>query len=151
MLSRETREGWPLVTVELDTEANGDSWSIYERVPSLVGSLGTWSHRAGTIGFGPALAALVSSGQNIVFLTARFFTLLVPIPQQSGQAVVQSCWVTCLCISGADNSLLFYRLFITRRKDFAWKSTKISVTDDWKCLLTYNNEWENDQTDAEYC
>ncbi len=39
-----------------------------------------WAHRAGTIDFCPALAALVSSGQNIVFLTARFFTLLVPIP-----------------------------------------------------------------------
>jgi hypothetical protein len=34
--TRETREGWPLLL----TEANGDSWSTNERVPSLVGTLG---------------------------------------------------------------------------------------------------------------
>jgi hypothetical protein len=35
---RKTKEGWPLLTVE--TEVNGDSKSINERVPSLLGSLG---------------------------------------------------------------------------------------------------------------
>jgi hypothetical protein len=35
--SKETREGWPLLTVE--TEVNGDSKSTNERGPSLVGSL----------------------------------------------------------------------------------------------------------------
>jgi hypothetical protein len=35
----ETREGWPLLTVE--TEANGDLWSTNERGPSLVGSMGS--------------------------------------------------------------------------------------------------------------
>ncbi len=34
---RETREGWPLPTVE--TEANGDSMSTYETCPSSYGSL----------------------------------------------------------------------------------------------------------------
>ncbi len=37
---RDYREGWPLLTVE--TEANGDSRSTYERGPSLVGLLGSW-------------------------------------------------------------------------------------------------------------
>ncbi len=36
--TRETGEGWPLLTVE--TEVNGDSKSTNERGPSLVGSLG---------------------------------------------------------------------------------------------------------------
>jgi hypothetical protein len=36
--TRETREGWPLLTVE--TEVNGDLKSTNERGPSLVGSLG---------------------------------------------------------------------------------------------------------------
>jgi hypothetical protein len=36
--TRETKEGWPLLTVE--TEVNGDSKSTNERGPSLVGSLG---------------------------------------------------------------------------------------------------------------
>jgi len=35
---RETREGWPLLTVE--TEVNGDSESTNERGPSLVDPLG---------------------------------------------------------------------------------------------------------------
>ncbi len=38
MLLRETREGWPLLTVE--TEVNGDSKSTNERGSSLVGSWG---------------------------------------------------------------------------------------------------------------
>jgi hypothetical protein len=36
--SRETREGWPLLTVE--TQVNGDSKSTIEKSPSLVGFLG---------------------------------------------------------------------------------------------------------------
>jgi hypothetical protein len=42
---RETREGWPLVTVEI--EANGDSKSTNDRGPSLVGSLDSscWYNR----------------------------------------------------------------------------------------------------------
>jgi hypothetical protein len=36
-VTRDTREGWPLLTVEI--EANGDSKSTNDRGPSLVGSL----------------------------------------------------------------------------------------------------------------
>jgi hypothetical protein len=36
-----------------------------------------WARHAGTIDFCPALAALVSPVQHIIFLTAHFFTLLV--------------------------------------------------------------------------
>jgi hypothetical protein len=36
-MDRETRDGWPLLTVE--TEVNGDSKSTIERGPFLVGSL----------------------------------------------------------------------------------------------------------------
>jgi hypothetical protein len=39
-ISRDPREGWPLLTVE--TEANGDSWSAYAWDPSLVGSKDTY-------------------------------------------------------------------------------------------------------------
>jgi hypothetical protein len=34
-----SREGWPLLAAE--NEANGDSWSTYDRGPSWVGSLGS--------------------------------------------------------------------------------------------------------------
>ncbi len=54
----------------VETEANGDSWSTYERGPSLVG---LWARRAVTI----------------IFFSHRalFFTLLVPIDQQPGSHV----------------------------------------------------------------
>jgi hypothetical protein len=44
--------------------------------------------RAGTADFCPALPALVSPVQHINFLTVHFFTLLVSIAQQPGQAGV---------------------------------------------------------------
>jgi hypothetical protein len=44
--------------------------------------------QAGSLDFCPALPALVSPVQNIIFLSAHFFTLVVPIAQQPGQAVV---------------------------------------------------------------
>jgi hypothetical protein len=62
-----------MLTVE--TEVNGDSKSTNERGPSLVGSLG-W---AITKDFNPALAALVSSVQNIFLLTVYNLNLCVPI------------------------------------------------------------------------
>jgi hypothetical protein len=46
-----------------------------------------WTHRANTIDFCPALAALVSPVLKIIFLTEHYFTLLVPIAQQPGQAI----------------------------------------------------------------
>jgi hypothetical protein len=56
---RETREGWPLLTIE--TEANGDSKSTNVNVGSLAG-------HAGTSDFCPApLAALVGPVENIYF------------------------------------------------------------------------------------
>jgi hypothetical protein len=56
-----------------------------------------WACRAGTRDFCPALAALVSPVQNITFFTALFFTILVPIAQQPGQAVVLGRLSLCLC------------------------------------------------------
>ncbi len=60
----EDREGWPLLTVE--TEANGDSRSTYERDPSLVGSLGS-----STRDFCPAVTALVGPVQDSFLLTVH--------------------------------------------------------------------------------
>jgi hypothetical protein len=56
-----------------------------ERGPSMVGS---WTRHAGTIDFCPAWAALLCPVQNIIILTTHFFTLLVYVAQQPGQAVV---------------------------------------------------------------
>jgi hypothetical protein len=66
----------------------GGSLSTYEWVlPWLV----RWTRRAGTIDFCPALAALVRSAKYYFPHSAHFFTLLVLIAQQPGQAVVLGC------------------------------------------------------------
>ncbi len=57
--TRETREGWPLLTVEAKT--SGDLWSIKRVLPWLV----RWARRAGTRYFYPASAALISPVQNM--------------------------------------------------------------------------------------
>ncbi len=71
--TRETREGWPLLTVE--AQVNGDSMGTNERGPSLV----RWACRAGTRDFCSALAALVG---------LVHFNSFVLIAQQAGQAAV---------------------------------------------------------------
>ena len=73
LFARETREGWPLLTVE--TEVNGDSKSSNERggLPWLV----CWTCVAGTRDFCSALAALGSPVQNIFFLTVHYFNSFV--------------------------------------------------------------------------
>jgi hypothetical protein len=58
--TRETREGWPLLTVE--TEVNGDSRVQIKGVPSW---LVPWACRACTRYFCSVLAALVGTVQNI--------------------------------------------------------------------------------------
>jgi hypothetical protein len=52
--TKETREGWPLLTVE--TEVNGDSRRTNERA---ISRLVDWACRAGTRDFCSALATLV--------------------------------------------------------------------------------------------
>jgi hypothetical protein len=84
---RETREGWPLLTVE--TEANGDS-------PWLV----CWACHAGTRDFCSALAALVGPIQNIFFLPVHYFNSFVPMPQQAGQAAVLGRLSLSVFVSG---------------------------------------------------
>ena len=81
--TRETREGWPLLTVE--AKAN-QGVSTYERGPSLVGSLGLSCQYKRSVSY------LVWSSrpvQNTSFLTVHYyFTSFVPIAQLAGQAVV---------------------------------------------------------------
>jgi hypothetical protein len=88
--TRETREGWPLLTVE--TEVNGDSKITNEKGPSLVGSLGLLCGGTKDI-CSFALAALVGPVQNIFFLTVPYFNSFVLIALKLGR---QPCWVAYL-------------------------------------------------------
>ncbi len=58
--------------------------------------VGCWTCSACTIDFFPALAALVSPVQNIIFLI-HFFTLSVPFAEQPGQAGLLGRLSLCLC------------------------------------------------------
>jgi hypothetical protein len=65
------------------------------KTKELLSWLVRWTRHAGN--FYLALAALISSVTNIIFLTAHFVTLLLPIAQQPGPSVVLgrlslSCW-----------------------------------------------------------
>ncbi len=57
--TRDTREGWPLLTVE--SEENGDSKSTNRK------ALVCWARHAGTRGFYPTMAALWSAKNRILF------------------------------------------------------------------------------------
>jgi len=70
--ARETREGWPLLTVE--TAVNGGSKITNKMGPSLV----CWACRAGTRDFCSALAALAGPVQNILFFAVRYCNSFVP-------------------------------------------------------------------------
>jgi hypothetical protein len=84
---RETREGWPMQTVE----ANGDSRSTNERGLSLVGLLGL-SRRL--------LAAPVRPVQNIFFASSYTISIyLFPLPSKlQGLAVVLGSLSLSMCL-----------------------------------------------------
>ncbi len=96
-VARETKEGWPLLTVE--TELNGDSKRTNKGLSWLV----CWTCRADTRDFCIGLAALVGPVQNIFFLTIHFFYSFVPISQQAGNGK-QPCWVARLLVCVYDHS-----------------------------------------------
>ncbi len=93
---KETREGWPLLTVE--TEVNGDSWSIYERGPSLVGSLGL-SFRYKRFLF--CLGSSSRPSTKHIFPHRKLFQFFVPILQPARhcrQAAVLGRLSLSLCL-----------------------------------------------------
>jgi hypothetical protein len=90
--TRDTRERWPLPTVE--TEVNGDSKSTYERGPSWSVC---WAHSADTRDFF-ALAAQVGLVQNMFLLIVHYFSSFVPIAQQARKAVVLGHLSLSLCL-----------------------------------------------------
>ncbi len=72
--TRETREGWPLLTVE--TKVNGDSGSTYERGSALVGSLGLscrYKRFLSCLG-----CPIVGPVQNILFPHRTLFQFICP-------------------------------------------------------------------------
>jgi hypothetical protein len=84
--ARETREGWPLLTVE--TEVNWDSRNTTERGPSMVGSLG--------MRFLFCLGCFSRPNTKYFSLTVHYFNSFVSIAQQVGGR--QLCWIACLLV-----------------------------------------------------
>ncbi len=63
----------------------GPCWLLKLRWRGLSRCLVSWARQADTGGFYPALAALVSTVQNVFFLAVHCFNLCAPIDQQPGQ------------------------------------------------------------------
>jgi hypothetical protein len=57
-----------------------------------------WTRRAGTKGVCLALSTVVSQLQNIIFLTAHFFTVLGLIAQQAWQATMLGRLSLSVCL-----------------------------------------------------
>ncbi len=92
--NRETREGWPLLTVE--TEVNGgDAKSTNERCSPLVSSLGlSCRYKSFLI----CLGCSCRPSTKYFFLNVHYFNSLVPITQQAGEAVVLGRLSLCMCL-----------------------------------------------------
>ncbi len=91
--TRETREGWPLLTLE--TEVKGYSKSTNDRVlPWLVHCACHDDRRD----FCSALAVQVGTIRNIFFFTAHYFDTYDPIAAYPASWAVgrQPCWIACL-------------------------------------------------------
>ncbi len=95
MKTRETGEGRPLLTVEI--EVNGDSKSTNERGLSLVGSSGL------SCRYKRFLSCLGCSSRprTIYFFPHRtLFHSFIPIAQQAGQEVVLGRLSLSICVFG---------------------------------------------------
>jgi hypothetical protein len=86
-------EGWPLQTVE--TELNGDQKGV--QMKGVLPWLDHCVFRAGTRDFCSALAALVSTEQNI---------FSSPALSKLGR---QSCWVACLFVCVSEKNINIFR------------------------------------------
>ncbi len=81
--------------VNVETGANGDSRSTYERGPSLVGSLGLswWFKR-----FLSCLGWYCRPSTNVFSPYTLFHFIFVPVTQQAGQAVVPGRLARNMCL-----------------------------------------------------
>ncbi len=89
--ARETRERWPLLTVEM-------RWMGIKRV-QVKGALSwlvSWACRAGTREFCSTLSALVGPVQNIF---SSPYTISIPLSPSPSKLGRQPCWVACLLVS----------------------------------------------------
>ncbi len=95
-ITRETRKGWHLLTVE--TEVNGDSKSTNERDPSLVGSSAMscrYKYKSFLFCLG---CSSRPSTKYIFFLAVHYFNAFISIAQQAGQAVMLGCLSLSMCL-----------------------------------------------------
>jgi hypothetical protein len=90
LAGRETREGWPLLTIE--TEANGDS-------KRAVSWLDRWVCRAGTRDFLFCLGCSCRPSTKYFFSSS--YIISIPLSPSASKLGRQPCWVACLlvCVS----------------------------------------------------
>jgi hypothetical protein len=93
VIPRETRDGWPLLTVE--TYVIWDSMSTNETGPSMVGSSGL-SCRYKIFLF--CLGCFSWPSTKYFFLAVHYFNSSVPIAQQAGQPAVLGRLSLSMCL-----------------------------------------------------
>jgi hypothetical protein len=141
LAGRETREGWPLLTIE--TEANGDSKRTNEK-GSFLGWFVELVVPVQEI-FCFALAALIGPVQNIFVLNVHRTS--IPLSPSASKLGRQPCWVACLlvCVSvvgNAKNSAaekdFFYQPISLLRPNFSPSYyTRTAPDDDNFCLFLW--------------
>ncbi len=96
LAGRETREGWPLLTVE--TEVNGSSKRTNEN--GVLSWLVRWACRAGTRDFLFCLGCSIRPSTKYFFPHRTLLPFLCPIGQQAGQAAVLGRLSVIMCLCG---------------------------------------------------
>ncbi len=117
-IARETKEGWPLLSVE--TEVNGDSTRGNERCPFYW--LVRWACRACTRDFALPWLFWKAQYKNIFFLTVHIFNSFVPVAQQAGQATLLGRLSLNVCVSGRSPPplLIFLLIYSTVWRRGGW-------------------------------
>jgi hypothetical protein len=91
LAGRETREGWPLLTVE--TEVNGNSKRQMKRGSFLVGSLSLSCRYKRFF----VLPWLLYSAQYKIFFSSSYI-ISIPLSPSASKLGRQPCWVACLLV-----------------------------------------------------
>ncbi len=120
---KETREGWPLLTVE--TEVNGDSKRTNEKWSCL-----GWFVKLVSPVQNSFVLPCCSSQPSI--LTVHYFNSFVPIAQQAGQAAVLGRLSLGVCVSGNGSQRMrekhvYIPVLVPREISFSDPATRLSI------------------------
>jgi hypothetical protein len=92
VVARDTREGWPLLTVE--TEANGDSTSTYERVLSWLVHWASYFLPKKYLSVGKEHFFMTRNIDRRRILTLRKTKVLIQQHNDNGNGLITDTWIS---------------------------------------------------------